>query len=121
MTPPPVSSNNAGLAIGGYDPVSYFTENEAKLGSPANTTEWNGATWQFSSAENAQAFAADPESYAPAFGGHCAFGASMGRVAEASPESWRMIDGKLCLMMSGSVKLLSNLFTGKITKAMNSA
>lgn len=121
MSSSTISTNDDGVAIGGYDPVSYFTESQAKLGSAAHSTDWNGATWHFTSAENTRAFAADPEKYAPAFGGRCAFGASMGRDAEASPEAWRMIDGKLCLMMSGSVKMLSNVFTGKIRKAMKTA
>jgi len=36
-------------AIGGYDPVSYFTDGQAERGSPDITAEWNGATWRFTS------------------------------------------------------------------------
>lgn len=118
MTKTTISTNAAGVAIGGYDPVSYFTQDEARLGSPEHTQDWGGATWHFTSAENAESFGADPEKYAPQFGGHCAFGASMGKTAEASPESWRMIDGKLCLMKSGSVKAISKLFTGRVAKSI---
>lgn len=118
MTQITISTNADGVAIGGYDPVSYFTDSQARLGSPEHSTGWSGATWQFASAENVKAFAADPERYAPQFGGHCAFGASMGQTAEASPDSWRMIDGKLCLMKSSAVKTLSKLFTGRIANKM---
>ena len=118
MSEQAISTSPEGIAIGGYDPVAYFTDNKATLGSAEHTEEWGGATWHFATADNAERFAAAPADYAPQFGGHCAFGASLGKTAEASPESWRMIDGKLCLLKSGSVRTLSRLFTGKITKAI---
>ena len=121
MTETNISTNADGVAIGGYDAVSYFTDSQARLGTPDHSTEWSEATWHFASAENAATFAGDPERYAPQFGGHCAFGASMGKSAEASPDSWRMIDGKLCLMKSSGVKTLSSLFTGRIAKKMKSS
>lgn len=114
----PISTTADGVAIGGYDPVSYFASASAQLCVPEHSHDWGGATWHFSTADNAAKFAENPEAFAPQFGGHCAFGASMGKTAEASPDSWRIIDGRLCLMKSGSVKALSKLFTGKITKAI---
>lgn len=118
MTATTISTDAHGVAIGGYDPVSYLTEGRAVPGSPEHTREWAGATWRFASEGHAATFSAEPERYAPAFGGHCAFGASMGQVADASPESWRVIDGRLCLMRSGSVRAMSRLFTGRIRTAM---
>ncbi|MEM9978984.1 MAG: YHS domain-containing protein, partial [Cyanobacteria bacterium P01_D01_bin.2] len=53
-----------GVAIRGADPVAYFTEGEYTPGSDAFTHDWEGATWQFASAENRDLFAANPEEYA---------------------------------------------------------
>lgn len=115
-----ININSNGVAIGGYDPVAYFTDQRAELGHIEFTEEWHEASWRFTTAEHAAQFAEDPERYAPTFGGHCAFGASMGKTLGASPEQWRIIDGKLCLMKSGGVKTLSKVFTGKIAKAIES-
>ncbi|MGB1034392.1 MAG: YHS domain-containing (seleno)protein [Primorskyibacter sp.] len=60
---------SGGVAINGTDPVAYFTQSLPVAGSSDYTVEWNGATWQFSSAENAATFAADPMTFAPVFGG----------------------------------------------------
>lgn len=113
-----ISTDSSGVAVGGYDVVAYFSDQEAKMGHVEFTEEWHDASWRFDSPENAALFAEDPARYAPKFGGHCAFGASLGKTVTASPEHWRMIDGQLCLMKSGSVKILSNVFTGKIRKAI---
>ena len=67
-----------GLAIKGYDPVAYFNASAAQAGSPEHTVEWNGATWQFATAANKRAFAANPAKYAPQYGGYCAIGTRMG-------------------------------------------
>lgn len=115
---PAFSTNAAGVAIEGYDPVAYFSDHTARPGSPEHAVEWGGVTWHFTSHTNAATFEEEPDRYAPQFGGRCAFGASVGKDAEASPTSWRIVDGKLCLMKSGSVRTLSKLFTGKITKAI---
>ena len=113
-----INTNSSGVAIGGYDPVAYFTDKRASMGHVEFTEEWHDANWRFATAEHAAQFLEDPEKYAPAFGGHCAFGASMGKTVEASPEQWRIVDGKLCLLKSSSVKTLSKVFTGKISKAI---
>jgi len=63
---------DGGAAIRGYDPVAYFNEDGPVKGSPENSFSYQGATWQFASAENRNKFAADPEKYAPAYGGYCA-------------------------------------------------
>ncbi|MEZ5330609.1 MAG: YHS domain-containing (seleno)protein [Thermoanaerobaculia bacterium] len=67
-----------GVAIDGYDPVAYFEDGAAIEGSKEWTAEWNGATWRFASAEHRDLFVADPEAYAPRYGGYCAWAVSMG-------------------------------------------
>ena len=100
----PVNKNSSGVAIKGYDPVAYFTESKPVKGMPSFTHQWNGATWQFSSAANRDLFAASPEKYAPQFGGYCAYGVSQNHTAQIDPEAWTVIDGKLYLNYSQGVK-----------------
>jgi YHS domain-containing protein len=52
-------------AIYGYDTVAYFTQNKPVKGEDDITTEYKGAVWHFSSAENKALFEASPEKYAP--------------------------------------------------------
>ena len=90
-----------GVAIGGADPVAYFegalADGEFVAGSADYTYEWNGVTWQFASAENRDTFAADPEQYAPQYGGYCAWAAAQNAIAAISPDAWSVVDGKLYL------------------------
>ncbi|APE31672.1 hypothetical protein BOX17_12335 [Halomonas aestuarii] len=89
-----------GLAIGGTDPVAYFTEGRPVEGSPDYQLEWGDATWQFASAEHRDRFAADPEAYAPQYGGWCAWAAARGEAASTVPEAWKIVDDKLYLNYS---------------------
>ena len=95
--PPPVYSDPLGRAIGGYDPVAYFTEGEALYGRGTITYEWNGARWQFVSERNRAAFAADPGRYAPRYGGYCAYAVSRGYAVSPDPTYWTIVDGRLYL------------------------
>lgn len=89
-----------GLAIGGTDPVAYFTEDRPVAGSPDYQLEWHEATWQFASAEHRDRFEADPEAYAPQYGGWCAWAAARGEAASTVPEAWKVVDDKLYLNYS---------------------
>jgi len=82
-------------ALDGYDAVAYFTEGAPVKGDNQYTHDYNGARWKFSSAENRDAFAADPEQYAPQYGGYCAWALSEGYTARGNPKNWRIVDGKL--------------------------
>lgn len=84
-------------AIGGYSPVSYFEHGRAERGSPAHQARHDGHTYYFTSAQQAETFQAQPEKYAPAFGGTCAFGHVIGKDLEIDPESFKIVDGKLLL------------------------
>ena len=93
-----------GLAIRGADPVAYFTEGMAVKGSTDYEYEWKGATWRFSSAENMAKFAANPDAYAPQYGGYCAKAVSEGNLASVDPTVWRIVNGKLYLNYSADVQ-----------------
>jgi len=93
-----------GVAIDGADPVAYFTDGKSVEGKREFSAEWNGATWRFASAEHRALFLADPERYAPQYGGYCAWAVSQGYTASTEPENWRIVDGKLYLNYSRSVQ-----------------
>jgi hypothetical protein len=88
----------AGLGAKGYDPVAYFTEKRAVEGKTGCETTWGGVTWRFASAGNRDAFAANPEKYAPQFGAFCSWGVSQGKLFDVDPvNAWKIVDGKLYL------------------------
>lgn len=102
---PPVFQRR-GVAINGYDPVAYFTEEKPVRGSDEFTSEWEGATFRFASAENKATFDADPDTYAPQYGGYCAYAVSQGYTAKTDPDAWTVRNGKLYLNFSRRVRNL---------------
>jgi hypothetical protein len=93
-----------GNAIEGYDPVAYHTESRPVEGSEDFEFDWMDSTWRFSSAENRDLFAAMPEKYAPAYGGFCAYGVSLGAKPSIDPEAWRIVDGQLYLNLNKDIQ-----------------
>lgn len=65
-----INKTSFGVAIKGYDTVAYHTENRAVQGKSEYSHTWADAKWYFASAENRNLFAADPERYAPQYGGY---------------------------------------------------
>ncbi len=102
---PPVYATD-GVAINGYDPVAYFTESKAVKGSPDHTSEWEGATLQFTSAANKAMFDSNPEKFAPKYGGYCAYAVSKGYIATTDPDAWSIHEDRLYLNFSKSVRAL---------------
>ena len=90
-------NNQRGLALQGYDPVAYFKEGKPSIGDAAITYRWHGATYRFNSADDRQAFIANPERYAPQFGGYCAFAVSRGTTANGDPHQWAIENDRLFL------------------------
>jgi YHS domain-containing protein len=104
--------DDTGFAASGYDVVAYFdlpqsavgtSQPEGVPGNAAHTSEYNGATFAFASAENKARFDADPAQYAPQFDGHCAYGVSKGGKVPGNPNLWRIVDGKLYLNITRNV------------------
>ncbi|MEM6737758.1 MAG: YHS domain-containing (seleno)protein [Bacteroidota bacterium] len=102
---------SSGYAIGGYDPVSYHEQSEAKKGFENETTEYNGATYCFSSTKNKGLFELNPQKYLPAYGGWCAYAVAEKSIRMApDPTEWQIQDGKLQLFTSNLMtKLTGNL------------
>ena len=86
------------VAIKGYDPVAYFTEQRAVKGNDDISHAWLGAQWIFSSEKHKALFSANPVKYAPQYGAHCAAGVPYGEITtNIDPKAWRIIEGKLYL------------------------
>lgn len=85
------------VAIHGYDTVAYFTEGKPMKGSNEFEHVWQDARWHFASATNRDLFTANPDRYAPQYGGYCALGLSAGEYADIDPNAWTIVDGKLYL------------------------
>ncbi len=92
------------VAVGSHDVVAYFEEGAPVKGSDEFETEYMGAKWRFSSAENLAAFEANPSAYAPQYGGYCAWAVSQGYTAKGNPKNWKIVDGKLYLNYNTSIQ-----------------
>lgn len=95
-----------GVAIRGYDPVAYIAEQKAIAGKVEFTGVYKGSSFRFKDSANREAFLANPEKYAPQFGGYCAFGVSRGYKADTAPDAFSIVDGKLFLNYNGEVKAM---------------
>jgi YHS domain-containing protein len=111
-------SPSGDTAIKKYDPVAYFEAGEAVKGNDSFTFEWNEKVWHFSTKENRDLFAANPDKYAPQYDGYCAWAMTEARKAETDPQVWKIVDGKLYLNCSREAyEKWSRDITGNIKKA----
>ena len=93
------------VAIGGYDPVAYFTQNMAIKGNPEfrlKTEE--GIFWLFESEEHRKAFLGDESKYTPQYGGYCAFAMGYRVKASADPLYFSIYEGKLYLNQNDRIQ-----------------
>src|SRR5689334_14927143 len=74
--------DKTGVAIQGYDPVAFFTDNRPVKGRPEFSAHHNGASYYFASKQHLDLFKSEPAKYEPAFGGYCAFGVSRNKLVE---------------------------------------
>ena len=86
---------NKRVALRGYDPVAYFTDNRPIQGSSEYWYEFDDTVYWFASAEHRTAFITDPDHYAPQYDGYCAMSVSIGERDEGLPNVWEIVDGKL--------------------------
>ena len=96
------------VAIEGYDPVAYFTENKPVKGNKKHEYKWMDAKWRFSSQENLDKFRENPEQYAPQYGGYCAYAVSKNGTASIDPDQFTVLNGKLYLNYNEKVNTLWN-------------
>lgn len=94
----------AGKAIGGYDPVAFFTDGQAAPGADSLRWRWHEADWYFTTAAHRDSFQRQPERYAPQYGGWCAYGASKGYKAPTETATWTVYGDKLYFNYNQQVK-----------------
>jgi YHS domain-containing protein len=99
-----MSVDDNDLAIKGYDPVAYFTDAGAVQGDPQFSATYKNAIYHFASSKNRDQFKANPQTFAPQYGGYCAFGVAMGKKFETDPQAWKIEDGKLYLNLDKTVQ-----------------
>ena len=97
---------DSGVALHGYDPVTYFEKDKPEKGLEAYSYSWKGATWRFVSADDRKKFAQHPEMYAPQYGGYCAKAVSENHTADTDPFAYKIVDGKLYLNYDAKVQQL---------------
>ncbi len=102
----PQNLTKNGVAIEGYDAVSYFIGKVPQKGSKTFVTTYQGAMYYFSTATNLEIFKKAPQKYAPAYGGWCAYAMGLdGSKVDINPTTYKIKNGKLLLFYN---KLLNN-------------
>jgi hypothetical protein len=92
-----VVNRYSGLAIEGFDPVAYFTEQLAIQGLADFEARESGAIWRFRNEGNRASFVAHPEVYGPQFGGYDPIDLGRGVTYAGNPRFWVVTGQRLYL------------------------
>jgi hypothetical protein len=110
---PPTTSGGSGqallnlentVALHGYDPVAYFTDNEAVRGNKRILERLGSASYYFASRGSRYEFLRDATRYQPQFGEYCAASLAMGRLEDINPRLFVIYEGKLYLFNNPGVE-----------------
>ena len=88
---------HTGLAIGGYDPVAFFTDGKPIAGHAELELRYGGAIWRFANVGNRAAFVARPDLYMPQYGGYDPLGVAHGVAVAGNPNVWQIAGDRLFL------------------------
>ncbi len=106
------------VAIKGYDPVAYFTEQQAMKGSESISHSWLGAEWNFTNEKHKKMFSENPIKYAPQYGGFCSDGIAYDTLTtNIDPQAWRIIEGKLYLNADQQAAVEIEEIEGQLARA----
>jgi hypothetical protein len=94
------------IALQGYDPVGFHSQGKAVKGDPYIPAEAFGYKFLFASEESKAVFIKDPEKYLPAYGGYCAFGATLGVLFPVEIGTWEIFEGRLVLQYNDAIKAM---------------
>jgi hypothetical protein len=95
-----VTNPRTGLAIDGFDPVAYFTDEAALAGRAESEFRYRGAVWRFRNPGDRAAFIDHPDDYEPRFGGYDAVAIGRGVPTPGNPQIWLVAGHKLYLFYS---------------------
>jgi hypothetical protein len=99
-----VSDPRSGLAIGGYDPVAYFTDAAPLPGRAEFELTFAGVVWRFRNEGNRAAFVANPEVFMPGFGGYDPMSVARGASAPGYAELWVINEERLYLFYTDTAR-----------------
>jgi hypothetical protein len=92
-----VADRYTGLAIGGFDPVAYFTDAQPLVGQPGLEAAEAGAVWRFRNEGNRAVFLNHPQIYSPQFGGYDPTDVARGVAVAGDPRFWLVAGQRLFL------------------------
>ena len=69
-----------GIAVGGYDLISYRDADGPIVGDKKYAADYDGATYLFANQANRDKFVQNPTRFLPAYSGFCAITLALGRV-----------------------------------------
>jgi hypothetical protein len=92
-----VADRYTGLAIGGFDPVAYFTDSQPLVGKPGFEAAEAGAVWRFRNEGNRAVFVGHPDIYSPQFGGYDPTDVARGVAFAGDPRFWLVVGQRLFL------------------------
>ena len=92
-----LNTSKSGLAVQGYDVVSYFSGTPTK-GKSEFRLKFKEAVYYFSNEANKQKFKLNPSKYAPQYGGWCAYAmGDDGSKVAINPKTFKIINDELYL------------------------
>jgi YHS domain-containing protein len=106
--------DETGLALQGYDPISYLDKAGPKEGKKEHALVHRGITYRFATAENKAKFEAEPAKYEPPYGGWCAWAMKDGEKVEIDPKKYRQ--QLVGLPVVQARRLIRQIMLGDITQ-----
>ena len=108
---------NSVIGASGYDLTTFFTSEKPSKGTGHHVATVDGVDYLFTSDANKKTFEANPQKYLPAYGGYCAYGASVGKKFVADPDVYDIVDGKLYFNLDTKIRSIwSKDVAGNINK-----
>ena len=92
-----VMNGHSGLAIGGIDPVAYFTDARPMAGDERFEVSGAGVVWRFRNEGNRAFFIAHPDIYGPQFGGYDPVDVARGVAYAGNSQLWLISGQRLYL------------------------
>jgi len=99
-----VTDRHSGLAVYGFDPVAYFTDQRPLAGRPEFEYAFAGATWRFRNEGNRAAFVDRPDIYMPRYGGYDAVALARGVAIAGHPMFWLVSHDRLYLFQTPATR-----------------
>lgn len=94
-----VNSDDSKIALQAYSPVSYLDLGIAQKGLKQFKSTHDGYAYYFTNEDQKKAFDKNPTKYLPQYGGHCAFGVSVGAKFRTDPNKFVVKNGKYFLFL----------------------